>query len=503
MGNETALASVSNLEGTEVVVTDSVQLNLTAEEWTYHHDEATIAINLTANGSTANLSPGTTRDLNAQVSYTNWHIWTSNWGGYERRYEGSGAANGATVEFSVAEGDGLIGDAAPAIDLNGHASANFTMGSGESRVNLSVSYAGALASASIWLLASSWAIVKREKELAVELESDPNSGTVRATAYLKNWSIATDGQSFRKADEAISPATGAQVFFRIDSGTLGASVASTDQDGRACTSYQISGPTNAHATAIFDGCVSSASISVSTDESPPGSQDEPSSGTDDPSASATPASTDPEGEAVGNTNGCSNENCWCSGSCSCETCDCNVNDDFDGEGVTTKEQVIVYRWMPANSNAPWVPDWLGNLLNTLNSGLGLAPAPVGPVASGAGLALSVGQSLLSEPEMPNLGDPTLASPEPQPVVPAAPDPAEYDNWSSEVVDSYTVDWSPVDPFNGNYRIVGPPEFEVKRTIRPAVIANDGEYFPPGSYEEAVRFITTVNYVVEGSSSLPH
>lgn len=112
--------------------------------------------------------------------------------------------------------------------------------------------------------------------------------------------------------------------------------------------------------------------------------------------------------------------------------------------------------------------------------------------------MSLGQAALSEPSVPNYGDPSLVSPDPQPIIPTAPEPPNYDNWECHVIDARSGEWTPIDPFNGNYKIVGAPKYaKLPSEIRPA-IAGDDELMLPGTFDEVVTFRTTVHYVIEGS-----
>jgi hypothetical protein len=264
MGQEgaTVYASIPGQNADEWI-NGSVWVGFIPEEWTLSHNEATINIDLAAAGGTNDVPENAIRQVTGHVTYESWQIWTSNWGGYGRYSDAGGAAIGAEATFSKAGGDGNISNASGLTDSNGNATATFTMGDQNSRLLLSVSYAGTSAVASLDFQAEPWLKTGDGSEVVVTMGS--NTQEVSAYATYNTWENWKKGTRTKRLNQTSAPAIGAPVLFSIISGSggVGTPETTTDGNGRSATSYTVDQSSIIQADVSFNGVVGYASIGVS------------------------------------------------------------------------------------------------------------------------------------------------------------------------------------------------------------------------------------------------
>jgi hypothetical protein len=234
----TVRADVTDVGG--VVRSGTTDFTAHVEQWTRGPDEATISTSVTADGSTTEVSSGTMRSITAQVMYTNWEVWTSDLGRIDKRYESTGAANGATVTFSVDQGNGTISGAGTSTDADGKAYTTFTMDSQDSRVRADASYAGATSAGSLNFSRDPWTHERSASAVTLSLSAAPASSTVTADVALTTWEVwkRIPGGQTENRNPTSGPAEGAAVSFSESGGiSIGSGSGTTDVTGKATTSY--------------------------------------------------------------------------------------------------------------------------------------------------------------------------------------------------------------------------------------------------------------------------
>ena len=244
----------------------SITLTLGNPIWTYDHTETTISTSLTADGSTDSLPPGTIRVVTANVSFHSWDVYVDDASNTENRNYASGAANGASMYFSVTN-DGTLSNAQSSTNADGNATATFTMGSQASTVQADASYAGAYSSGTITFTPDPWTYDHSEKALSVSLVDNADASTVAATVTYTTWDVYTNGSTYEDRYYSSGPAGGASVAFSSDGDvTVATSSATTDTAGTASTGYACppGGQGTITADASFSGAYASDTLNITS-----------------------------------------------------------------------------------------------------------------------------------------------------------------------------------------------------------------------------------------------
>ena len=253
-------------------------ITLTPETYQYVRTESTIAVALSADGTTTGLTTGATREVTGKVTYSSWEVWQSNYGNSENRALSNGVAIDATVSYSVESGgDGTV---SPHLDsnnnhrtnTNGDAKAAFTMGSQESVVRMDVSYAGATAYGTLAFSPESiWVHTGDDHDVRVTLTE--NNGVLKATVNAATWEIWTRGTETQNRNYKNGPAGNAQVTlsFTQGDGSFTSSSGSTDTLGEFHSEYYTSGDGlwMIQADVIFNDRTGSDELSVAARPPPP------------------------------------------------------------------------------------------------------------------------------------------------------------------------------------------------------------------------------------------
>lgn len=112
----------------------------TPESWSYDHSEGLIFASIVPSGSTDHVEFGEERGVEITVNYSSWDGHASSWGNSRTEAFNTSPAVGATVTWTVIEGDGTVTSANAPTDAEGKASALFTMGALGTVVRADVSY---------------------------------------------------------------------------------------------------------------------------------------------------------------------------------------------------------------------------------------------------------------------------------------------------------------------------------------------------------------------------
>ncbi len=246
-------------------------ISLTAESWVHTRNEATVSVNLTADGSTVGLPFSTSREITGRVTYQSWELWTSNYGRTEKRAELGGTAGNALVSYSVVSpGDGTLvphlnGNSQHYTDTNGDAKATFTMGLQETMVRMDVEFAGTTAVGTLRFTPEpQWVQIGNGSNVAVALSD--SSGSVTVDVTLETWEIWKRGDETEERNRGAGPANNAAVSLSFAQGTgnFGSASGSTDGNGKFTSSYTLAGtgPWKIAASAQFSGKSGSGDISV-------------------------------------------------------------------------------------------------------------------------------------------------------------------------------------------------------------------------------------------------
>ncbi len=129
---------VQDLNGAEGSA--QVTFSLPGETWELSHYESAVRASLSSSGGTQGVPEGVETPLELAVTYETWAVEVSNYTRTRTADHSSSAAEGATLSWSVTGSGSLSADAQT--DINGQATASFTMGTGNSVVSVQVSYAG-------------------------------------------------------------------------------------------------------------------------------------------------------------------------------------------------------------------------------------------------------------------------------------------------------------------------------------------------------------------------
>jgi hypothetical protein len=240
MGTTASTVQAALYDPTNGPVTTSITLSLGDPVWAYDHTETTITTNLTANGSTDELPSGTVRVLTAHVAYNTWEVWKDDTGNSRSQNPASGAANGASMNFAVTQGDGTLANAAAATDANGDATVTFTMGGHASTVQADASYAGASSSGDITFTPDPWTYDHSENALTVTLGADETAMIAIANVRIDTWEVYKNNTTYEYEERyrTSSPIGGASVSFSGDENiTVDTPSATTNSAGTATTRY--------------------------------------------------------------------------------------------------------------------------------------------------------------------------------------------------------------------------------------------------------------------------
>lgn len=240
MGQSNSMVQAEVNDGTHGSVTTSLTLSLGNPVWTYNHTETTISTTLTSDGTTDMLPPGAVRGVTANVTLHSWDVWMDDVGNTENRNDSSGAANGASVYFSVTQGDGTISTRYAYTDSNGNATTTFTMGTQASTVQADASYASASSSGTITFTSDPWVYDHAGgPTLNVSLSADDTTSTATATVTVTTWDVYSNGAgSYEDRDISTGPAGNAYVNFSADGDvTVATASATTNGAGIATTGY--------------------------------------------------------------------------------------------------------------------------------------------------------------------------------------------------------------------------------------------------------------------------
>ncbi len=234
--------------------------------WVFDYQEATVGVSLSPSISTP-LAPGETTTLNAQVTYEAWNVYhdEDNPTLTKREVYSSGTAEGATVLFSVASGEGGISDYGGLTDSNGVQTTTFTMGADEmTRVEAVVAFMGATAFGTREFTLAQWAKIGDDKRLNVELTAAPSGYGATANVTRTTWEVWKRGGQTEPRSIQTGPAINAVVDFSFEpaGGTATPPTSYTTANGDAATTYSVTDPSALLATATFDGLTASASLSV-------------------------------------------------------------------------------------------------------------------------------------------------------------------------------------------------------------------------------------------------
>lgn len=189
--------------------------------------------------------------INADVTYTSWEIWTSTFGGTETRNYSSGPAIDAQVTFSVSTGDGSLGSTGQqaqtiSTDANGRASVNFIMGAQDSEVTISSSYAGSESSSTTSFnvpTGPQWSMLTSHESLEVNVEAAATMAAtvpLTATVSYRTWEVWGNDQNSDTEirNDTTSATLNAPVSVAVSygNGTV-TSASSTDNSGSLAATY--------------------------------------------------------------------------------------------------------------------------------------------------------------------------------------------------------------------------------------------------------------------------
>jgi hypothetical protein len=232
--------------------------------WSKHHDEGTLTASLTTN-STTEIPTGQSVNLDLNLVYASWEIWTTDYGDSEVRNESSSTAGGAQVYWMVTAGNGTVSQTETSTDLTGNTSVVFTMGDSATQVEAVVNYGGSsttIASINFSILADStngdggdgstqenWYHSGQEEVVqSISLVMDGQADgltlgqgcSLSASVETMIWDVWTSDQGGTSYSESsLSLAKGVEVVFSMEDGdgTLSATSAVTDANGVAFVTY--------------------------------------------------------------------------------------------------------------------------------------------------------------------------------------------------------------------------------------------------------------------------
>ena len=246
-----------------------LQLSCPPPQWTFSHREMTVSVEMSANGSFNEVPDRAVRTVNAHATFEKWEVWVNalNEDETEVRNNTSGAADGATVEFSI-EGpsDGQLTNAATRTNATGDATATFTMGTQTARVWAVVGFGGAESASSLEFSPDGWVYSHPGQDVNLSLSAD--EAAVTAYVFIRNWDVYVNGEETQERNHAVSPGIHAPVTF---TGGGGVSVATgttqTANNGRAGTTYTVTSGTVGTITvqASLLGALLEDTITVDTD----------------------------------------------------------------------------------------------------------------------------------------------------------------------------------------------------------------------------------------------
>jgi hypothetical protein len=266
MGEEDNRVRASILDGAGSIEA-VVDVSVVPQNWWHDHDEATVTIAMSADGTTSNVGNGETRQISARITFVGWQIWLSNWGGYDRRSDGGGAASNAQATFTIAAGDGTVSSTSTLYaDSNGDVSTGFTMGAQTSTVLLAVAYGATTAQADIGIHrpAPVWEHTGNGSELLVSLSEEAVSQPVIITLVReRRWEIGSRDTETEIRNVSIGPAVGAFVSYSITNGngSLGSFSSVTGADAKHINSYSVEGSTGIWVDVSFNSNTAGAYIS--------------------------------------------------------------------------------------------------------------------------------------------------------------------------------------------------------------------------------------------------
>ncbi|OYW73657.1 MAG: hypothetical protein B7Z37_20690, partial [Verrucomicrobia bacterium 12-59-8] len=216
------------------------------EQWWHSNDETTLFASLSSSAAETHVESGTACPISVNVTYTNWEVWQSSTGSTELRNYTTGAAEGASVWFSLESGDGAVESTSTSTDSQGQATATFTMGQDASVLRVDSWFMTASSAASLNFTPPSnvgpvWNYDHRNTALDLEMLHVAGSSMVTARVSYITWDVyvlSTDSSQTENRNLTSSPAGTAQVSFSIDTGSVGNGLVWTDVNGDASTPYQ-------------------------------------------------------------------------------------------------------------------------------------------------------------------------------------------------------------------------------------------------------------------------
>ncbi len=264
----------------------TITLSPPAAEFHYDHLETTISTTLTADGTTDSLPSGAVRVVTANVSFDSWEVWKDYSGNEDRRNHDSGAANNASMDFYLTEGDGTLSDVASSTDYNGNATATFTMLTQKSTVQATANYAAASSYGTITFTPDPWVWDHAGGPvLSVSLTADDTTSTATAAATITTSDVYSNGSgSYEDRNISTGPAGGATVNFSADGDvTVATASTQTNSAGNATTGYALpveGGQGNITADASFNDASATDTKPVKQDGMTTTTKVEPQNGVD-------------------------------------------------------------------------------------------------------------------------------------------------------------------------------------------------------------------------------
>lgn len=247
-------------EGQTALASTYWEIAPVAEQWWHSRDETTIFASLTTDAAQTDVAAGAQCTASVNVTYSQWEVWESSAGGFELRNCTTGAAEGASVWFSVESGDGAVDGSVISTDSQGQATTTFTMGEAASVLRVDSWFLTATSAASLNFTPSEvvavWNYDHSDAALDVQMMHEAGSGSVTAWVSYVTWDVyvlSTDPNLVEYRNVASSAAGGAQVSFSIDTGSVVDDLVWTGVNGDASTAYQTDSDATVTAYVSFGG----------------------------------------------------------------------------------------------------------------------------------------------------------------------------------------------------------------------------------------------------------